>query len=78
MKNKKPKVLVGIDNRFCSDLFLKIKLPLLVVLPWAGFFSLPACCSHQHHGTHVVGEAHQSTIDIIHGHASVPFTTRLH
>ena len=78
MKNKKPKVLVEINNRFCSDLFLKIKLPLLSVSPHAGFFSLPACRSHQPYGTHVVGGAHQSTIDIIHGRASVPFTTRLH
>ena len=44
----------------------------------AGFFSLPACFSHQHYGTHVVGGAHQSTVDIIHDRASVPFTTRLH
>ena len=78
MKNKKPKVLVGIDNRFCSDLFLKIKFRLLPVSPQDGLFSLPACFSHQHYGTHVVGEAHQSTVDIIHGRASVPCTTRLH
>ena len=71
-------LLVEIDNIFCRDFILKIKLPLLPVSPHTGFFSLPACRSHQHYGTHVVGKAHQSTVDIIHGRASVPFTTRLH
>ena len=74
MKNKKPKVLEEMYDTFCSDLFLKIKLLLLPVSPHAGFLSLSACRSHQHYGTHVVGKAHQSTVDIIHGRASVPFT----
>ena len=74
MKNKKPKVLVEINNRFYIDLFLKIKLPHLPVSPHAEFFSLPACRSHQHFGTHVVGEAHWSAVDIDHGQAGVAFS----
>ena len=57
-RNKKPRVLVEIDNRFCSDLFPKIKLPLLPVSPHAGFFSLPAFRSHQHYRTDVIGVRH--------------------
>ena len=57
-RNKKPRVLIEIDNRFCSDLFPKIKLPLLPVSPHAGFFSLPAFRSHQHYRTNIVDVRH--------------------
>ena len=69
LSNKNSKNKQNDSNKWNQKLFWKSSCVFYTFEPItdAGFFSHPACCSHQHYGTHVVGEAHGSAVYIHHG-----------